>query len=182
MPKLHIGDLTSVLGILSAMITPAVLIMACGSLILTTSSRLVRAVDRVREMLPDFEAMAQAPTDEATEFRHRHMLDQVERLTTRARLLQRALTDLYLALSAFLATSIAIGVISLAGIDWPAVPLTLGFVGALLLFAASVLLIIESRIALTSNYAEMQYIRALADRHSPEALRRTERSVWRLFK
>ncbi|HET7711316.1 MAG TPA: DUF2721 domain-containing protein, partial [Thermoanaerobaculia bacterium] len=43
--------LTSVLSVLSAMITPAVLILASGSLILTTSNRLTRVVDRVREML-----------------------------------------------------------------------------------------------------------------------------------
>lgn len=182
MPGIHIGDLSSVLGILSAMITPAVLIMACGSLILTTSSRLVRAVDRVREMLPDFEAMADGPRDEFSEFKHRHMLDQVERLTTRSRLLQRALTQLYLALGAFLATSIAIGAITIAGLAWPAIPLTLGFIGALMLFAASVLLIIESRIALSANYAETEYIRKLAERHSPEGLRTSERSMWWLFR
>ena len=38
------------LSVLSAMITPAVLISACGSLILVTSTRLMRAVDRVRDV------------------------------------------------------------------------------------------------------------------------------------
>src|SRR5215510_2000298 len=40
------GDLT----LLSAMITPAVLISACGTLIFSTSNRLGRIVDRVREL------------------------------------------------------------------------------------------------------------------------------------
>src|SRR5262252_5485580 len=36
--------------LLSAMITPAVLISACGTLILSTSTRLARIMDRVREL------------------------------------------------------------------------------------------------------------------------------------
>ena len=51
--------LDATLGALSAMITPAVMILATGSLILTTTNRLVRAIDRIRETLPDFELPAQ---------------------------------------------------------------------------------------------------------------------------
>lgn len=36
------------LAVLSAMITPAVLISACGTLIFSTAARLARIVDRVR--------------------------------------------------------------------------------------------------------------------------------------
>ena len=52
-------NLDSTLSTLSAMITPAVMILATSSLILTTTTRLVRVVDRVREMLPEFEKLAQ---------------------------------------------------------------------------------------------------------------------------
>ncbi len=45
-----VSDLGSTLDVLSAMITPAVLILASGSLIMTTSSRTIRVVDRIREM------------------------------------------------------------------------------------------------------------------------------------
>ncbi len=48
-------NLESTVGVLSSMITPAVMILATSSLILTTTNRLVRIVDRVREMLPEFE-------------------------------------------------------------------------------------------------------------------------------
>jgi hypothetical protein len=41
-------ELSAVLTVLSAMITPAVLILASGSLLLTTSQRLNRAIDRAR--------------------------------------------------------------------------------------------------------------------------------------
>jgi hypothetical protein len=42
------------------MITPAVMIPATSSLILATTNRLVRVVDRVREMLPEFEMLARS--------------------------------------------------------------------------------------------------------------------------
>jgi hypothetical protein len=51
-------NLDSTLNVLTAMITPAVMILATSSLILTTTNRLVRIVDRVREMLPEFETLA----------------------------------------------------------------------------------------------------------------------------
>ena len=42
--------LTSSLAVLTAMITPAVLISASGTMILSTSTRLGRVVDRVRSL------------------------------------------------------------------------------------------------------------------------------------
>jgi len=44
------NDLSFPVTVLTAMITPAVLISACGSMILSTSSRLGRVVDRVRPL------------------------------------------------------------------------------------------------------------------------------------
>ena len=49
--------LSSALAVLTAMITPAVLISACGALILSTSTRLGRVVDRVRMLIDSFEEM-----------------------------------------------------------------------------------------------------------------------------
>ncbi len=43
-------DSASAIAVLTAMITPAVLISACGSMILSTSARLGRVVDRVRAL------------------------------------------------------------------------------------------------------------------------------------
>lgn len=160
----HAPTLTSALDVLSAMITPAVLIMACGSLILTTSSRLIRAVDRVREFVPEMEELA-AATDAASERKKLMVIEQIERLTSRARLLQRALASLYSALGVFVGTSVAIGVIALSGTRFGWLPLALGFVGAGLLFNSSVLLIIESRIALAATYAEMDYVTHIGRTH-----------------
>lgn len=166
-----VPTLDSALGVLSAMVTPAILIMACGSLILTTSSRLIRAIDRAREFIPQMEKLAaERDTDEMTEQQHAMVLDQLSKLTKRARYLQRALAQLYAALGVFVATSVAIGVIALSGMHFAWIPLVLGFIGAGLLFNASALLIIESRIALSATFAEMDYVAAIARRHHPNRI------------
>jgi len=46
----HMDGLSSSLAVLTAMITPAVLISASGTMILSTSTRLGRVVDRVRSL------------------------------------------------------------------------------------------------------------------------------------
>jgi hypothetical protein len=56
--------LSSAVAVLTAMITPAVLISACGALILSTSTRLGRVVDRVRMLIERFEEMMNMQQDE----------------------------------------------------------------------------------------------------------------------
>jgi len=150
-------DLGSVLDVLGAMITPAVLILASSSLLITTSSRSIRCIDRVRERAEELEKLGKA-TDEGTERQRQHLYSQLEINTRRARLLQKAMSRLYIGISFFIATSVAIGVVSLFHVDFGWIPLLLGFFGAGLLFAASVYLIFESRLAMTTTYAEMDYI------------------------
>jgi D-serine deaminase-like pyridoxal phosphate-dependent protein len=53
-------DKEAAIAVLTAMITPAVLISACGSMILSTSTRLGRVVDRVRSLSDRLESMAAA--------------------------------------------------------------------------------------------------------------------------
>src|SRR5919206_419979 len=78
--------LSSALAVLTAMITPAVLISACGALILSTSTRLGRVTDRVRLLIDRFEEMAKADGEvELYEERRAATFDQLDRLTARAR-------------------------------------------------------------------------------------------------
>jgi len=170
--------LESTLGVLSAMITPAVMILATSSLILTTTNRLVRIVDRVREMLPQFEALARS--EQPDEMKMAMLFDDLARATIRARLGQQALAQLYLGLGAFLATSITLGVVTYARFDAAWAPLLFGGIGVVLLFSASILLIFESRIALASAYAEMDYIRLISGHLARPTLRRRRR--WQLFR
>jgi len=173
------NQLSSALTVLSAMITPAVLILACGSLILTTSQRLTRVIDRVRELSGEIEALAEDTRSEERVAERRTMLfDLLERAIHRARILQRALTRLYVALSTFVATSVAIGVVSLTDEAFAIVALVLGFIGAGLMFSASVWLILESRIGLTSTYVEMDFLWKRGQHSNPAGIGQ-EKSFWR---
>lgn len=151
------GQLSSVLGVLSAMITPAVLILASGSLIMTTSSRLIRCIDRVRDMAEELEALSDSPTGIKSEKREL-LYGQLKTNTWRARLLQRAMAILYVGISFFIGTSVSIGVIALLEVSLGWFPLILGFLGSAMLFAASLYLMFESRLALLTTTAEMDYI------------------------
>ena len=150
-------ELAGVIDVLSAMITPAVLLLATGSLVMTTSNRSIRCVDRVRERAAELEELGDKQ-DEHTDVKRQHLYRQLEINTRRARLLQIALSRLYLGVGFFVATSVSIGVVALLHINVGYVPLVLGFIGAFLLFSASVYLILESRLAMTTTYAEMDYI------------------------
>lgn len=181
--KLPVGDLSAAIGILSAMITPAVLIMACGSLILTTSNRLTRVVDRVRELAAEVEGLATSERDERYKTERRVLLfDLLERSIHRAQLLQKAMTRLYLALSMFVGTSITIGLLELTNIRWAILALGLGFIGAFLMLSATFLMIIESRIGLGSTYAEMDFLWKVGQYHVPVESRQERRTVWDLFR
>ena len=175
-----VTGLSSALAVLSAMITPAVLILACSSLIVATSTRLGRVVDRTRKLGDWLEEMAEADAAHAAAAERRTLLfDQIEKATTRSRLLQRAMTNLYLALSVFLSTSVALGIDAATrrGLAWLVVALGLGGVG--LLFYASVLLIVESRVALAAIDSEMAFLRRLGERLTPSELRVKRRRFFR---
>lgn len=156
--------------VLSAMITPAVLISACGSLIIATVSRLNRAVDRTRETSQRFAELAEGTPDPSAEEERRMLFVQLDFNTTRSRLLQRALARLYRALGAFVGTSAAIGVVAVAGRAFASVPIVLGLAGAGLLLSAAVLLVRESRLALAGLEAEMDYVWKHVQRRADPAL------------
>ena len=70
------------LAVLTAMITPAVLISACGALIFSTSTRMGRVVDRVRSLSERFEKLAQSTEkDELFEERWALIFSQLDRQT-----------------------------------------------------------------------------------------------------
>ena len=168
--------LNTALAVLTAMITPAVLISACGALILSTSTRLGRVVDRVRALIDRFEEMAKSGEDvELYEERRAATFEQLDRLTTRSRLLQRSMTVFYLTLGVFVATSVAIGLVAAGGgtaYTWW-VPVALGLVGSGGLFYGSLLLVFEARLAQSALNAEMDFIWKLGRALAPPDLRQT---------
>lgn len=73
------------LAVMTAMITPAVLISACGALIFSTSSRMGRVIDRVRLLSERFEALAKHPEqDEMFEERRALIFMQLDRRSSRS--------------------------------------------------------------------------------------------------
>ena len=157
------------LTILTAMITPAVLISACGSMILSTSTRLGRVVDRVRILSEKLEEISNHPqqTDSIRE-RQAAIFEQLDKLTSRARILQRCMVTFYLSAGAFVATSVAIGIVSV--VNRPAytlAPVICGLIGALFLFYGSMLLIFEARLALSTIHAEMDFVWRLTKKIAP---------------
>jgi hypothetical protein len=145
--------------VLTAMITPAVLISACGSMILSTSSRLGRVVDRVRALSEKLEELAGKHADETKE-RQGVIFAQLDKLTSRARILQRAMVVFYLATGLFVATSVAIGVVAVipSSPHYNLVPVIVGLLGACFLFYGCILLIFEARLALSTIHAEMDFV------------------------
>jgi hypothetical protein len=170
------------LGILTSMITPAVLISACAGLILSTSVRLGRVVDRVRALSDKFEEMTRKQESEIVLYEDRLVLTftQLDWLTSRARHLQRAMTVFYLSLGAFVATSVAIGVTAAAEGRFAMLPIVFGMIGVGLLFAGTILLGFEATLALRSIHAEMDFLWKLGKHHAPEPLRRRipSRRAW----
>src|SRR2546423_6402666 len=151
-------NFASAIGVLSAIIPPAVLISACGSLILATSDRLNRAVSRTREISGQLAPLAKADQTSEIEEERRMLFIQLDYVTTRSRLLQRALSRLYGALAFFVGTSVAIGLVAVTSSTFTVIPIALGLVGAALLLYAAFLLIKESRFALAAVNEEMDFM------------------------
>ena len=168
---------SSAVAVLTAMITPAVLISACGALILSTSTRLGRVVDRVRMLIERFEETMKAQEEEGVELfeeRRTFLFNQLDKLTTRTRLLQRCMRVFYLSLGVFVATSVAIGLVAAVGQpSYAWLPVTLGLAGACGLFYGSVLLIRESFLAQEALNAEMDFIWKLGRALASPGLRQT---------
>jgi uncharacterized protein DUF2721 len=162
-------DTSSAIAVLTAMITPAVLISACGSMILSTSSRLGRVVDRVRALSDRLEEMtAREEHSSSLVERQKVIFHQLDKLTSRARILQRCMVTFYLSLGMFVATSVAIGIVPFAGNQrYNMIPVFIGLAGACFLFYGSVLLILEARLALSTIHAEMDFIWRQSKRATP---------------
>ena len=158
------NDLSQALTVLSAMITPAVLILASGSLILTTSQRLGRAMERTRRIYEQFETLEEVmPQGEMAKKKYALLDAQLRTFIRRAQLLQYTMSLLFITLGIFVSTSIAIGLIALIGLKYSWIPSVLGMLGTATLFYSSIILIIESRIAIRAVKHEMEYALSLGD-------------------
>ncbi len=148
------------------MFTPAVLVSACGSLILTTSQRLSRSIDRQREVAKQLRhnqqrtAAPNQPDPDPAE--HTYLTMQLSFAARRARLLQDVMTTLHLTLGIFIASIFSIGVFELINSSATWIVAALSVLGASLLLYASILLIKESRLAVADVAEETAYLTTAA--------------------
>jgi hypothetical protein len=148
--------------VLGAMITPAVLISASGTLVLSTSNRLTRVVDRVRHLAGEAERLRKAGDEE--EHRANLISEQLPLLSRRALLLRSALTALYSAIGLLVATSIAVGIVAVLGWAYGWIPIVLGLAGACALLYGSLLLVREARLAIGFTLRELTEIQDMVNR------------------
>jgi len=98
------------LSLVQSMVTPAVMISACGLLLLSISNKLARIVDRTRELNSEDRDLS----NEADTVRRLSIRNQIDILLRRALLLRNACGLLYLAVAVFALTSLCVGLSSAA--------------------------------------------------------------------
>ncbi|HYJ92018.1 MAG TPA: DUF2721 domain-containing protein [Pyrinomonadaceae bacterium] len=162
--------LNSTLEFLIAIATPAFLISAVGSLVLSTSTRLGRVVDRVRSLEDRLSDIIYAENKDEIplyEKRVEVIVDLLDKVTSRSRILQRALEAFYYGLGFFILTSVVIAVAGLFNIyRW--LPIPVGIVGIMFIFYGSLLMLRETRMATATVNAEMDFTWELAREVAPK--------------
>jgi hypothetical protein len=147
---------------LSAMISPAIFMTASGSLIISTSNRMSRVVDRIRVLNDLGDRLCRGATDlDYTRERFAHVQDQLDRLVWRGDRIRIALTVLYLALASFVGTSLMLALVVLLGDHLVALPTCLAVTGVCLMLTSCVNLVREALEALRSNRLEVRFYRDL---------------------
>ena len=163
LPDHEVLEALSSAKILTSMITPAVLISACGTLIFSTSARLARVFDRVHMLKGEVEALMEGKLPYPEE-RMAMLKVQTRKQRVRAWLIQKAMAALYTATVLFVASSLAIALNVAYGTDateW--LPSGLALLGGLFLLAASALLLYESRYNLRFIERHIDFIAFLED-------------------
>ena len=135
--------------VVSAMITPAFFLTATASLLVSSNNRLARVVDRMRQQLNQLEDTVDEQARDYLEARiilHRR----------RVRLILICLQLLYGAMTAFVATSLAIGIDQFTDYRLRGVPTGLAMCGVLLVLAASINMGREARMSVSMLDAEVK--------------------------
>ena len=161
--------LNSTIEFLTAMVTPALLISATGSLVLSTSTRLGRVVDRVRQLEIRLSELIYADDKDEVPLYDKRVevvVDLLDKVTSRSRILQRAWQTFYYGIGMFTLTSVTIAVAAFfSTYRW--VPIPVGIVGIMFLFWGSVLMLRETRLATATINAEMDFTWELARKVAP---------------
>lgn len=135
--------------VLTAMLAPALLMAATGSLLISANNRLARVVDRLRALI--------AARGEAGEAEVIASLDrQIRQHRRRSHYVLRACTLLYVGLGAFVATSLALAVDAFTGFTLGHTPAGFALLGVLALLVASLSMGLEVHLAVNSLNEECE--------------------------
>jgi len=141
-----VNALSPAQAIITAMITPALLILASGSLIATVLVRLARIVDRLRKI-----AETREPPSAA----------EIDRHEQRALLAERALAWFFSAITCFVLAGFAIVLDRAAGGRLWLLPVLATSIGMALIVAGCAAMLAETRLAGGQIKAEVARLRAL---------------------
>ena len=164
--------LNSTIEFLTAMVTPTLLISATGSLVLSTSTRLGRVIDRVRDLEQRLSELIMTTDKDAIplyEKRVDTVVNLLDKVTSRARLLQRAMGTFYYGLGFFVLTSVTIAIAAFFN-SYRWLPIPVGIVGIVFLFYGSLLMLRETWMATATVNAEMDFTWALANTVAPKEI------------
>lgn len=161
--------------ILGAMITPALLISASGTLALSTANRLGRVVDRIRALNDMAESLPDGVITPEVVDKRALIADQIRWHTQRLLLLQHTLVTIYSAISMLVGASLTVGLS--ASTQWALgwIPVVFGLTGASALLIAAGMLIRESRLAVRSAVVEIDYVRKVVARKTAMPLALNEK-------
>lgn len=170
--NLNPNALNSTIEFLTAMVTPTLLISATGSLVLSTSTRLGRVVDRVRELEKRLSELIMEEDHSKIPLYDKRLeviVNLLDKVTSRARILQKAMSFFYYGLGFFILTSVTIAIAAFfTSYRW--IPIPMGIIGIFFLFLGSVLMLRETRMATATINAEMDFTWTLAKTVAPKEI------------
>jgi hypothetical protein len=144
----------NLLGLVQSMVTPAVMISACGLLLLSMSNKLARIVDRIRGL--NTEDRDNGARMESV--RRLSIRNQIDLLVRRADHLRHACGLLYLAVAVFAVTSLCIGLSGLAHV-FEVLMLVLFVAGLGIVVWAGILAYLEMRLSTKAITEEIKELR-----------------------
>lgn len=167
LPK-EIPNLRAALRVLSALIAPAILILACAALVQLASTLLNNVIERTRHIEAAVRELGGSQDGLAL------LIGDLARSTRRSRLLQRAVSSLLFAIATIVSSSVFFGIVAvwLPRSAW--LPILLTVIGVGLIFYACVILALDSWVGVKAVDTEMALMRR---RH--DAGRRSRRSRMR---
>ncbi len=127
------------MSIVTAMITPAILILAAGSLVSSTLVRLGRVVDQTRALILQGQALRAQGKVQAVLI----IEDRMQRQLRRAELARNALWGYYLAIVLFLVSSVMIALTQLMHVRFSWIGPSMVLLGGFVLIVATAQLVIE---------------------------------------